>query len=201
MVSPRKPDFKKLIAAVADALNKQELPFMLIGGQAVLLHGQPRLTEDIDITLGISPDELPRVLQVCEDLCLEVLPSDVEAFVRDTYVLPAREPGSSIRIDFIFSSLSYERQAIDRAVHIRFANTTVPFASPEDLILHKLFSARPRDHEDIQGVVRIQGGKVDWGYIEKWAKEFAAIPGQEKLPDQVSEIRSAAKRPDDHFIR
>ncbi len=25
---------------------------MLIGGQAVLLHGQPRLTEDIDVTLG-----------------------------------------------------------------------------------------------------------------------------------------------------
>jgi len=32
---------------------------MLVGGQAVLLHGRPRLTEDTDITLGVGPDELP----------------------------------------------------------------------------------------------------------------------------------------------
>ena len=28
---------------------------MVIGGQAVLVHGQPRLTQDIDITLGVEP--------------------------------------------------------------------------------------------------------------------------------------------------
>lgn len=27
---------------------------MVIGGQAVLVHGEPRLTEDIDITLGVD---------------------------------------------------------------------------------------------------------------------------------------------------
>lgn len=31
---------------------------MVIGGQAILLYGEPRLTRDIDITLGINVDEL-----------------------------------------------------------------------------------------------------------------------------------------------
>ncbi len=190
MDSPRRPDFKKLIAGVAEALLKEELPFMLIGGQAVLLHGQPRLTEDIDIALGISPDELPRVLGVCEELGLEFLPSDIEAFVRETYVLPAQDNESRIRIDFIFSDLPYERQAINRSVGVVLEDVTVPFASPEDLILHKLFSGRPRDIEDIEGVVRIRNEELDWGYIEKWAGEFTSIAGRENLLEQVRTIRS-----------
>ncbi len=40
---------------------------MLIGGQAVLLHGRPRLTEDIDVTLGLPPDQLPRVREACAE--------------------------------------------------------------------------------------------------------------------------------------
>jgi hypothetical protein len=33
---------------------------MIIGGQAVLLYGEPRLTRDIDITLGVSAEHLDR---------------------------------------------------------------------------------------------------------------------------------------------
>lgn len=190
MDSPRRPDFKKLIAGVAEAFLKEELPFMLIGGQAVLLYGQPRLTEDIDIALGVSPDELPRVLGVCKELGLEFLPSDIEAFVRETFVLPALDNESRIRIDFIFSDLPYERQAINRSVGVVLEDVTVPFASPEDLILHKLFSGRPRDLEDIEGVVRIRNEELDWGYIEKWAGEFTSIEGRENLREQVRTIRS-----------
>ena len=41
---------------------------MIIGGQAVLLYGEPRLTKDIDITLGIDFDELDRLLKVISEL-------------------------------------------------------------------------------------------------------------------------------------
>ncbi|HBR21659.1 MAG TPA: hypothetical protein DD713_03700 [Nitrospiraceae bacterium] len=50
--------FEKLIVKVASSLKKHEIPYMIIGGQAVLLYGTPRLTRDIDITLGISTDKL-----------------------------------------------------------------------------------------------------------------------------------------------
>jgi hypothetical protein len=36
---------------MAAGLNEQNIPYMIIGGQAVLLYGKPRLTRDIDITL------------------------------------------------------------------------------------------------------------------------------------------------------
>jgi hypothetical protein len=36
---------------------------MIIGGQAVLLYGMPRMTKDIDIILGVNINELESVLK------------------------------------------------------------------------------------------------------------------------------------------
>lgn len=41
--------FQKLLTKIAQKLNSFQLPSMVIGGQAVLLYGEPRLTKDIDI--------------------------------------------------------------------------------------------------------------------------------------------------------
>lgn len=162
---------------------------MLIGGQAVLLHGRPRLTEDIDVTLGTGPDGWRMVREICGELGLEPLPEDVEAFVRETFVLPARHNGSGIRVDFIFSTTPYERQAIDRAVEVELEGVPVPFAAAEDLILHKLFAARPRDLEDAAGVVRRKGSALDWKYLERWAREFSTVPGREGMPAALERLR------------
>lgn len=191
MGSRQSPDFPSLIARVAGELEARRLPFMLIGGQAVLLHGQPRFTEDIDITLGVGPSAAPAVQAACEALSLEPLPADVVAFVRDTFVLPALHAESGIRVDFIFSTTQYERQAIERANRVEVGGAEVPFATVEDLILHKLFAGRPRDMEDIVGVVRRKGADIDWGYVERWADRFAGVPGREDLPDRVRRLKSA----------
>ncbi|ALA57272.1 hypothetical protein NITMOv2_0837 [Nitrospira moscoviensis] len=44
--------FAELLERLAGALDQAHLPYMVIGGQAVLLNGDMRLTRDIDITLG-----------------------------------------------------------------------------------------------------------------------------------------------------
>lgn len=51
---------------------------MLIGGQAVLLHGEPRLTLDVDVTLGVSPESLGTVLAACKAMAVDPLPETVE---------------------------------------------------------------------------------------------------------------------------
>lgn len=192
MGSPPPPELTPFIAALSRALRERGLPFMLIGGQAVLVHGRPRLTEDIDVTLGADPGRLPDVLAVCEALGLAPLPRDIEAFVRETFVLPARHDASRLRVDFIFSTTPYERQAIGRAVHVQVAGERVAVASAEDLILHKLFAGRARDDEDAAGVVRRQGATLDWGYLERWVTEFAGVPGSEGMPERLARLKRDA---------
>lgn len=162
---------------------------MLIGGQAVLLHGRPRLTEDIDITLGTGPDTWRTIREICDELELSPLPSDLEGFVRETFVLPARHTGTGIRVDFIFSTTPYERQAIERAETVELEGVPVPFASAEDLLIHKLFAGRPRDLEDAVSVIRRKGKQLDWGYLERWTGEFASVPGREGMPGALARLR------------
>ncbi|MFQ5890732.1 MAG: nucleotidyl transferase AbiEii/AbiGii toxin family protein [Gemmatimonadota bacterium] len=185
-------DFQELLAQVSRELESRALAFMVIGGQAVLLHGRPRLTEDIDLTVAADPRRVGDLVAVCSASGLEPLPEDVEAFATRTYVLPSIDPVSRLRVDFIFSTTPYERQAIQRAIRVSVAGQQIPFATAEDLIIHKLFAARPRDLEDAIGVARRQGDTLDWSYIERWAEEFAAIPGREDMPERLRQLRSEA---------
>lgn len=193
-MASRPPDFASLLARLTRELETRGFEFMLIGGQAVLLHGRPRLTEDIDLTLASGPEALPRLLTACRNLGLEPLPEDVESFVGETYVLPAFEPETEIRVDFVFSTTPYERQAIERAVRVELEGVAVPFATAEDLLLHKLFAGRPRDLEDAAAVVRRQRDVLDWEYLERWAEEFAAVPGRGELPERLRELRGEGSR-------
>lgn len=160
---------------------------MIIGGQAVLLYGEPRLTRDIDITLGVHIDHLDTLLDMTRHLGFTLLTQDVTTFVRQTMVLPSLDEATGIRIDFIFSFTPYEAQAIKRAKKVRILDQDVRFASVEDLIIHKIFAGRPRDIEDVRSIV-LKNKTIDVPYIEAWLKEFDAAVDEKKLLDTFSNI-------------
>lgn len=91
--------FRKLLQRIALVFDGIEIPYMIIGGQATLLYGEPRLTQDIDLTLGAGPERLSDVLRGIQNEGWQVLVEDTESFVRDTLVLPCLDPESNIRID------------------------------------------------------------------------------------------------------
>jgi len=163
--------FEELIVRIAKGLKRADLPYMIIGGQAVLLYGTPRMTKDIDITLGIGIDALERVVGAVDTIALEIIPEDFKSFVQTTFVLPTRDEGSSIRVDFIFSYTPYEKQAIARARAVLLRETPVMFASVEDAIIHKIFAGRPRDLEDVRSII-IKNRDLDREYVRRWLKEF-----------------------------
>ena len=139
----------------------------MIGGQAVLLYGEPRLTKDIDITLGVGVEEHKKLLEFVEQLKLKTLTDDPKKFVEEYMVLPVIDENSGIKIDFIFSFTPYEKEAISRAKKIKLENVEVNFASLEDIIIHKVFAGRARDLEDVR-VLILKNEKFDKEYILKW---------------------------------
>ena len=163
--------FKELLVRTASRLDRRGIPYMVIGGQAVLLYGEPRLTRDIDITLGISPQKAGEVVTLARELDLEVLVEDPIDFARKTFVLPCSEEKSGIRVDFIFSQSSYEEQALRRAKAVRMGKVEVKFASLEDLIIHKVIAGRPRDLEDAERVLA-KNPDLDRDYVLSWLSEF-----------------------------
>jgi hypothetical protein len=171
---------------------------MVIGGQAVLLYGEPRLTRDIDVTLGIGVSELPRIKKILPVMGLKVLVKKDQEFVERTMVLPTKDRGSDIRVDFIFSFSPYERQAIARARGIQVGRTQVKFASLEDVVIHKVVSGRPRDLEDIKSIL-VKNPKYDSDYISGWLKTFNQSLNQnfmetfKKTEEEITELQSRVR--------
>ena len=165
--------FQRLLKKIGKSLDTRRIPYMVIGGQAVLLYGEPRLTKDIDITLGVGIDRLGDMKALVNRLRLGYLTEDVDTFVRETMVMPVIEEKSGIRVDFIISFSPYEKQAIERAKAVLFGKTPIKFAALEDVVIHKVIAGRPRDIEDVESIL-IKNPGYDPHYIQKWLAEFDA---------------------------
>lgn len=159
---------------------------MIIGGQAVLLYGEPRLTRDIDITLGVDVDRVADLMTLVDQLHLRSL-ADPDSFTRRTMVMPCVDPETGIRIDFIFSFTPYERDAIARAAVVDIGTAHVRFATVEDLIVHKMLAGRPRDLEDIKSVL-LKQPQADIAAIRHRLIEFSHALNQPLL-EQFDALR------------
>ncbi len=184
--------FENLLSRLGQLLSGNKIPYMVIGGQAVLLYGTPRLTQDIDITLGVSTERLSEIAGICKSAGLKILPENYRAFVSKTFVLPASDRTSGIRVDFIFSFTTYEQQAIKRSRKVKIKKRFVKFASAEDVIIHKIFAGRPRDLEDVRHII-LKNPLLDRRYIRKWLREFDKTVEGAGLADLFNQVIKEAK--------
>lgn len=80
--------FENLLKKVARELKNTSIPYMVIGGQAVLLYGEPRLTRDIDIILEVGVEGLNEVRGIVGRVGLRILVKKDKEFVEKNMVLP-----------------------------------------------------------------------------------------------------------------
>jgi hypothetical protein len=169
--------FIEILKQIGAALDSGGFPYMVIGGQAVLLYGEPRLTRDIDITLGASLERLPELVSLVKHIGLEMLVNPDE-FTTKTLVLPCRDRETGIRVDFMFSWSAYEQEALVRSRSIDLGGAGVKFASVEDVIIHKIIAGRARDLEDVR-LLLIKNPEFDRQYIRSWLTELDEALGED----------------------
>lgn len=162
--------FSALLARIASALEAHGIPYMVIGGHAAILYGEPRLTRDIDITVALGPDELRRLLDVVRAAGL-VPAQGAEDIARRNYVLPCVDPATQLDVDVILAVSAYEREAMSRTRTATVGGAPVRFASPEDVVIHKIVAGRPRDIEDARAILA-KSVSLDRDYIVRWLQAF-----------------------------
>ena len=99
--------YQQLLGKIAQILTKLHVPYMVIGGQAVLVYGEPRMTRDIDITLDADIDILDKILLALSGTSFHPLPPDIRVFAKNARVLPIQDDATKIRVDLIFSFSPY----------------------------------------------------------------------------------------------
>src|SRR6478736_3986788 len=174
------------LATLSSWLKEKEVPHMVIGGFAVTVWGEPRFTRDLDLTLSVPAERFAPTILLISDRFTS-LSGDPVKFATETRVLPVMV--ESVPADLIFAVLPYEEDAIARARPIKVGGVDVPICAPEDLILHKIVTERPRDHEDIEGVFRYRHAELDYGYLDPRESELADALSDRNMLDWYRELR------------
>ena len=178
----------KALKSVASCLSRAGIPYMVIGGQAVLQYGLPRFTQDIDLTIALTPEEAGKILN-CIEGSFRVLPRNLEKFIRETWVLPVEHFETGVRVDFIFSISAFEREAIEKAREIRIENQSIRYIQPEDLVVQKIIAGRAIDLEDARGILNTQGEKIDRERIERDIIALSQETGEKEWLNRWKEVK------------
>lgn len=149
----------RALGTLVAALEGRGIDYMLIGGLAVVVRGVARLTRDVDVTVALRPDRADRLVEALAG-SFRPLPADPSRFARETHVLPFVAT-DGIRVDAAFAVLPFQEEAIGRATRERIGSVDAKVATLEDLLLHKLAADRPRDREDVEGLIHAAGARLD----------------------------------------
>ena len=136
--------FEKLLAALA----ADGIDFAVVGGLAVILNGYPRTTQDADILVHDSPENLRKLLASLtkwgEGWARELKPED--------FLLEAGSIRVMEEFDLDIFTRMLEKKLDDFRPRLRFWETSgvrIPYISPSDLIFLKQVSWRDKDKLDV----------------------------------------------------
>ena len=165
---------EKTLLKIANLFHKNDIPYILIGGYSMALHGCPRLTQDLDITLGMDTDCFDRILQILSADFKALAPNPKE-FAEKTNVLILEDKETGIRCDLIFSFIDFERQAIVDAEIIEIKNIPVKNVSLENLIVYKMLAGRERDKEDVKILLNTHKKNINIEDISEKIEELSLM--------------------------
>jgi len=162
------------VVEITKFLDREGISYFIIGGMALQHWGEPRLTRDIDITVLVSSKDLSSFVDA---VLTQFRPriSDARDFALKHRVLLV-ETESGVPIDISLGIPGYEEEAYKRAVEVTLANGgNVRMIGPEDLIIHKCVAGRPRDLEDVEGILIRQRLRLDLDLIREWLTQFRSV--------------------------
>ncbi len=172
-----RPTLDALLVKTLDLVTTLQVPSLLIGGLAVGVVGEARLTQDVDLILALPIRKLRMFTQRATEagffisrVALEEAP--VTGAVRLTW--------RGLHLDVIFASTAFERSAFARKLTVTLMGRWVSVPTPEDLILLKLIPGRDKDLLDAKTIVVRHRGRLDVRYLEQWAQ---------RLSDEAEDVR------------
>ncbi len=164
-------DLFQSIQRLQDLLDSAGIPSIVIGGIAAAIWGEPRVTRDIDLKLLLRREESERLLSLLASDYTTLLPDPRWALQKQAMLFVQDRSGA--RLDLLLADTPYDELAIKRGREIKVEpGLCIHICSPEDLVIYKLISTRSRDHEDVKGIIRKQGDKLDKAYILDWLGQF-----------------------------
>ena len=163
----------EVLCDVIVRLDKENIPYFLVGSLASMYYGRPRFTKDVDLVVQLHPSATQKFAQrfpIEDYYCppLEILQDEVVR--RGSFNLIHQQSG--IKIDIVlYKDTEYHRSEFSRRARVEILpQFHVYIAAPENIIIKKLDYYREGGSEkhltDIREI--LAGSKVDDEYLQSW---------------------------------
>jgi hypothetical protein len=147
----------------------------VIGGLAVQIWGEARLTIDADLTISSSVDYATAPM-------VELITRHFRSRITDPFEFACKTrmilitASNGVDVDISLGLPGYEDDLITHSVIYELEpGKSIRLCSAEDLIIHKAIAGRQQDVRDIQGIIYRQGEKLDLLYIRSWLAQFSEL--------------------------
>lgn len=183
-----------LIAVFAPRFDAAGIEWMIAGGVASIVYGEPRLTQDLDVVAAIPPGGAERLARQFPEPEFYCAPPDVIAAEagRDAagHFNVLHNPSGARADVYLAGKDALARRGLDGRRVVELLGRPTPIAPPEYVILHKLRfrqqGASERHLRDIRAMLRVLGDSVDVAVVERDAIELglaAAWAEMKALPE------------------
>lgn len=167
--------------------------FCFIGGVALQRWGEPRLTQDVDLTLltGFGSEEA-----FVDALLKRFAPRrpDARDFALSRRVLLI-QTRKGVGVDAALGALPFEERTVHRASEWDWATgETLVTCSAEDLVVHKAFAGRDLDWGDVERVLTRQHGKLNLDQMRSELKPLLELKGAPESLDKLERILTTVER-------
>lgn len=186
-----------LLKRVIDALDAVGIEYMVAGSIASSLHGHPRATNDLDIVVSPSEEQLARfAASLGQDYYISEEAAKAALEQKSMFNLIDNTTGWKVDL-VIRKERAFSKEEFDRRRKAVVMGLDVFVASPEDVILSKLEWAGSGDsHQQLRdalGVVEVQGENLDRDYLEKWAVVLDVVELLESILQEGQKNESEEK--------
>jgi aminoglycoside-2''-adenylyltransferase len=147
-------DLYEELAGLIDLLNEAGIDYALCGGMAVVLHGYPRYTKDVDLL--VRKEDVERIQRLVAqrgfDLPVARLPFDAGT-ERERWVhrISKVERGELLSLDLLVVTPVFEAVWLDRQV-FDWRGQPIQAVSAEGLAIMKRLAGRRQDLADLENL-------------------------------------------------
>ena len=170
------------------------LRWYLFGAQAVILHGHPRHTADLDITLELGDAPVRPLLDELAAAGFTGKFTLDDEFIRRARVIPLIDARNDLPVDLVLSGPGLEEQFLSRAEPVTVGAGRFPVICLEDLLVVKVLAGRGKDLDDALALLRARQGGYNRKQIITTLRLLEQAIDSSELVRQFEALESAATK-------
>jgi hypothetical protein len=181
-------ELKVFFTYVINVLERLGIPYMIVGGFAAILYGEPRLTIDVDIVVDMRSEHVGPFVAAFPISEYYVSEEGIRDSLQRRYPFNVIQPKTGAKVDFVpLPRDPFTRAAFERRQRLEYdeAGHSATFITIEDIILAKLLAYRETGSDkhlrDARGVLVMQEEHLDLEVLRRSAMATGVLAQFEQL--------------------